>query len=70
MKRKQSQRFNTDAVDYRILVAGLESSGKSSIVSMIVNKEAMEDLQKGIEKSSNQFTHLDEKLNEVQKKLL
>jgi len=40
LKRKQSQRFNTDSVDYRILVAGLESSGKSSVVSMIVNKEA------------------------------
>ena len=45
LKRKQCQRFNTDSVDYRILVAGLESSGKSSIVSMIVNKEADHDTE-------------------------
>ena len=38
--------------------------------SMIVtSKEAMEDLQKGIEKSSNHFTHLDEKLNQVQQSI-
>ena len=48
------------------------AAGAGAIVasgSMIVTKEAMEDLQKGIEKSSDHFTHLDEKLNEVQQSI-
>ena len=32
-------KFQTDSVDYKILVIGLEGSGKSSIINMIVNKE-------------------------------
>ena len=44
--------------------AGMVASG-----SLIVTKEAMEDLQKEIEKSSNHFTHLDEKLNAVQQSI-
>ena len=36
-------KFQTDLVDYKILVIGLEGAGKSSIVNMIVNREKLED---------------------------
>ena len=37
LKRKKSMKFQTNLVDYKIIVVGLESSGKSSILNMIVN---------------------------------
>eukprot|EP00486_Rosalina_sp_Unknown_P012069 CAMPEP_0201588632 /NCGR_PEP_ID=MMETSP0190_2-20130828/157317_1 /ASSEMBLY_ACC=CAM_ASM_000263 /TAXON_ID=37353 /ORGANISM="Rosalina sp." /LENGTH=476 /DNA_ID=CAMNT_0048041163 /DNA_START=28 /DNA_END=1455 /DNA_ORIENTATION=+ len=43
LKRKKSMKFQTDLVDYKILVIGLEGSGKSSIVNMIVKREKLHD---------------------------
>eukprot|EP01084_Bolivina_argentea_P215098 365156_1 len=43
LNQKKAMQFRTDAVDYRVLVAGLESSGKSAIIGMIVDKEALRD---------------------------
>eukprot|EP00485_Elphidium_margaritaceum_P005957 CAMPEP_0202696000 /NCGR_PEP_ID=MMETSP1385-20130828/9398_1 /ASSEMBLY_ACC=CAM_ASM_000861 /TAXON_ID=933848 /ORGANISM="Elphidium margaritaceum" /LENGTH=621 /DNA_ID=CAMNT_0049352091 /DNA_START=46 /DNA_END=1912 /DNA_ORIENTATION=+ len=42
ISRKKFMKFQIDQVDHRILVCGLESTGKSSIVNLIVNKEALQ----------------------------